>query len=80
MSNSNIVEIIEVDATGMDCPMPLLLAKRALNGMSAGQQLRLRATDSASQRDFAVFAQQTGHRLLLAQENAGEYVFLIEKS
>jgi TusA-related sulfurtransferase len=70
---------IEVDATGLDCPMPLLLAKRALNGMTAGQTLTLRATDSASQRDFQVFTDQTGHKLLSSSEEAGVYTFLIQK-
>lgn len=72
-------DIIEVDARGLDCPMPLLLAKRALNGMASGKTLRLQATDSASQRDFQVFAKQTGHRLVSAQELDGVYTFIIEK-
>ena len=64
----------------MDCPMPLLLAKRALNAMEAGQQLLLRATDSTAQRDFQVFTERTGHRLLSVEEAQGVYTFLIEKS
>lgn len=69
----------QVDARGLDCPMPLLLAKRALNAMEAGQQLRLQATDSASQRDFEIFAQQTGHALLASEELDGVFTFLIKK-
>lgn len=73
------LELIEVDATGMACPMPLLKAKRALNTMEAGQQLRLLATDSGSQRDFQVFAQQSGNLLLDSQEREGVYIYLLQK-
>lgn len=59
--------------------MPLLLAKRALNSMEVGQQLHLQATDGASQRDFEVFAQQTGHALLSSEELDGVFSFLIKK-
>ncbi len=54
------VPVTEVDARGLDCPMPLLKAKRALNAMNSGEQLRVLATDSGSQRDFRVFAEQSG--------------------
>ena len=59
-------ETIEVDARGLECPMPLLKAKRALNAMSPGQYLRVLATDQGSVRDFRVFTEQSGHVLLLA--------------
>lgn len=71
--------IHEVDARGMQCPMPLLKAKRALNEMAAGEQLRVRATDQGSVRDFQVFAQQSGHRLLQSEEHDGVYIHLLEK-
>lgn len=72
-------ELIEVDARGFACPMPLLQAKRALNGMQVGQRLRVLATDRGSVRDFRVFAEQSGHRLLESEESAGVYHYLIEK-
>ncbi len=72
-------EPVEVDATGLDCPMPLLHAKRALNGMLSGQRLRVLATDSGSVRDFRVFAEQSGHRLLSSEECDGVYSYLLEK-
>ena len=72
-------EIIEVDATGLDCPMPLLKAKRALNAMEPGQQLRVLATDQGSVRDFRVFAEQSGHRLLASRETDGVYTHLLQK-
>lgn len=69
----------EVDARGLDCPMPLLKAKRALNGMRSGQLLRVLATDSGSQRDFCVFAEQSGHQLLESGEAEGVYTYLLKK-
>lgn len=72
---------IELDATGLECPMPLLKAKRALNGMAAGEQLRVRATDQGSVRDFRVFAEQSGNRLLASEAtDDGVYIYLIEKA
>lgn len=50
----------ELDTCGLDCPLPLLKAKQALNGMNSGELLRVRATDPGSQRDFRVFAEQSG--------------------
>ncbi len=76
-----MAEPIELDATGLNCPMPLLKAKRALNGMVAGQRLRVRATDQGSVRDFRVFAEQSGNRLLASETtDEGVYIHLIEKS
>jgi TusA-related sulfurtransferase len=72
---------IELDATGLECPMPLLKAKRALNGMAVGEQLRVRATDQGSVRDFRVFAEQSGNRLLASDAtDDGVYIYLIEKA
>ena len=72
-------DLVEVDAIGMACPMPLLKAKRALNGMATGQQLLVLATDQGSVRDFHVFAEQSGHRLLRSDEKDGVYRHLLQK-
>ena len=72
-------QAIEVDARGLDCPMPLLKAKRALNAMAPGQQLRVLATDSGSVRDFEVFARQSGNLLLSSDEAQGVYIYLLQK-
>lgn len=69
----------ELDATGLQCPMPLLKAKRALNGLVGGQRLRVVATDPGSVRDFEVFAQQSGHKLLESRQASGRYYYLLEK-
>ena len=73
------LDLVEVDATGLACPMPLLKAKRALNAMQTGQRLRVLATDQGSVRDFRVFAEQSGHLLLDSAEADGVYSYLIEK-
>jgi len=74
------VDIVELDVIGERCPMPLLKAKRALNGMDAGQQLRVLATDQGSVRDFQVFASQSGNTLLSSQEKEGVYIHLLVKN
>lgn len=72
--------VVEVDARGLVCPMPLLKAKRALNALDRGERLRVLATDSGSQRDFRVFAEQSGHSLLSSSVDAdGVYTYLLEK-
>lgn len=72
-------DIVEVDAIGLECPMPLLRAKRALNAVEVGQRVRVLATDSGSVRDFQVFAEQSGHRLLACQEREGVFSYLLQK-
>lgn len=69
-----------IDATGLNCPMPLLKAKQALNKLEIGMQLKVLATDPGSDRDFRLFAEQSGHRLLDASEADGRFVFVFEKS
>lgn len=69
----------QVDAKGLRCPMPLLKAKRALNGLSSGQSLAVTATDAGSARDFAVFCEQSGHELLGSDEHDGVYRYLLRK-
>tara|TARA_B110000503_G_scaffold132795_1_gene209237 strand:- start:20718 stop:20951 length:234 start_codon:yes stop_codon:yes gene_type:complete len=73
------LNMVEVDARGLACPMPLLKAKRALNSMHVGQRLRVLATDQGSVRDFRVFAEQSGHLLLDSDETDGVYSYLMEK-
>jgi TusA-related sulfurtransferase len=60
----------EVDARGLNCPLPILKAKKALAGLSSGQVLKLVSTDPGAQRDFEAFAKQTGNALI-AQESTG---------
>lgn len=69
----------ELDARGLNCPLPILKTKKLLNEMASGQVLRILATDPGSVRDFAAFTRQTGHELLGRDEGAGEFVFLLRK-
>ena len=59
-----MTEPVVVDAKGLNCPMPLLKAKKALNELSPGELVKVLATDPGSVRDFEVFSRQSGHALL----------------
>ena len=61
----------EIDTRGLNCPLPILKAKKALAEMSSGQVLKVLATDPGSVRDFQAFAKQTGNELV-AQETVGK--------
>lgn len=69
----------ELDARGLNCPLPILRTKKFLQDMGAGQTLRIVATDPGSVKDFQAFAKQTGNELLESAEAGGEYTFLIKK-
>jgi len=73
------LKLVEEDAIGQPCPMPLLQAKRALNAMQVGQRLRVLATEQGSVRYFRVFAEQSGHLQLSSTEADGVYTYLLEK-
>ena len=70
----------ELDARGLNCPLPILRAKKALNTLEGGQVLKIVATDPGSVKDFEAFANQTGNELLESTEQNGEFHFLMKKS
>ncbi len=70
---------ILLDVKGMNCPLPVLKANRALRGMGAGDKLRVLATDRASVADFRAFCRETGHDLLSFSEEAGVFSFTIRR-
>ncbi len=70
----------ELDASGLNCPLPMLRAKKALNTMDSGKILRIIATDPGSVKDFEAFSKQTGNELLESKEVGGKYEFLIKKA
>jgi tRNA 2-thiouridine synthesizing protein A len=70
----------ELDASGLNCPLPILRAKKTLAGMDAGQVLHIIATDPGSVKDFDAFAKQTGNELLESKEEGGKFYFLIKKA
>ena len=69
----------ELDARGLNCPLPILRAKKALAELSSGQTLRIVATDQGAVKDFIAFTKQTGNELLSAEQIGKEYVFLMRK-
>ncbi|GAC1427317.1 MAG: sulfurtransferase TusA family protein [Burkholderiaceae bacterium] len=69
----------ELDARGLNCPLPILKTKKALAEMSSGEVLRVLATDPGAVRDFQAFAKQTGNELLSHVEANKEYTFLMRR-
>ncbi|MCK4951888.1 MAG: sulfurtransferase TusA family protein [Gammaproteobacteria bacterium] len=70
----------ELDASGLNCPLPILRAKKALTAMTAGQILHIISTDPGSVKDFEAFAKQTGNELQESKEEGGKYHFLMKKN
>jgi len=70
----------ELDASGLNCPLPILRAKKTLSSMDAGQILHIIATDPGSVKDFEAFSKQTGNELLESKEEGGKFYFLIKKA
>jgi tRNA 2-thiouridine synthesizing protein A len=73
----------ELDARGLNCPLPILRCKKALAGLSSGQVLKVVATDPGSVKDFHAFIKQTGHEMLSFAEDGKpdkpEYTFYMRK-
>lgn len=69
----------DLDARGLNCPLPILRARKALNEMQTGQVLRIIATDPGSVKDFESFAKQTGNALVSQSANDKEYTFFLKK-
>ncbi len=70
----------QLDASGLNCPLPILRAKKSLAEMKVGQVLQIIATDPGSVKDFEAFSKQTGNALLESREEGGKFVFLIKKN
>ncbi|OSM06115.1 sulfurtransferase TusA family protein [Magnetofaba australis] len=68
-----------LDAKGLNCPLPILRAKKALKEMTAGQILAIEATDPGSAKDFESFCAQTGNKMVKASENGDVFYYEIEK-
>ncbi|HQT72057.1 MAG TPA: sulfurtransferase TusA family protein [Thiobacillus sp.] len=69
----------ELDARGLNCPLPILRAKKSLAEVESGQVLKILSTDPGSVKDFAAFAKQTGNELLSTAEAGGEFTFFMKK-
>ena len=70
---------IEVDARGLNCPLPILKAKKALSGLESGQTVRVISTDAGSVRDFQAFAKQTGNELVEQQTAGSDFIHLMRR-
>jgi tRNA 2-thiouridine synthesizing protein A len=71
--------IVELDTSGLNCPLPVLKARKALSGMATGERLHLIATDIGANKDIPAFCKMTGNPLIEANEQNGALSFIIEK-
>lgn len=69
----------EIDTRGLNCPLPILKAKKALNDMESGQLLKVVSTDPGSLRDFQAFARQTGNALMDQQTQGTDFIHVLKR-
>ncbi|MDD5298461.1 MAG: sulfurtransferase TusA family protein [Rhodocyclaceae bacterium] len=69
----------ELDAKGLNCPLPILRTKKSLTDMTSGQILKILSTDPGSVKDMAAFCKQTGNELVTQTEAGGEYQFYVKR-
>ena len=69
----------ELDTRGLNCPLPILKAKKALAEMNSGEMLKVIATDPGSMRDFQAFARQTGNELIEQSNVADEFIHVLRR-
>ena len=69
----------ELDTRGLNCPLPILKAKKALAEMTTGQLLKVVSTDAGSTRDFQAFAKQTGNELIEQQLAGGDFIHVLKR-
>ena len=69
----------ELDTRGLNCPLPILKAKKALTEMQSGQLLKVVSTDGGSLRDFQAFARQTGNELVEQQSAGDEFIHVLRR-
>jgi TusA-related sulfurtransferase len=69
----------QIDTRGLNCPLPILRAKKALTDMQSGQLLKVVATDPGSVRDFQAFARQTGNELVEQQQQGEEIIHVLRR-
>ena len=70
---------VELDTRGLNCPLPILKAKKALTMMASGQVLKVVSTDTGSLRDFAAFAKQTGNELLSQTTEGSDFIHILKR-
>lgn len=77
--SQDIVFNVEVDAIGMNCPLPILRTKKVLATMQSGEVLRIKATDAGAAHDFPAFAKQTGNELLASTTEGEVLIFYLKR-
>lgn len=70
---------MELDCSGLNCPLPILKTKKAMDSLTSGKVLKLVATDPGSIKDVNAWSRTTGNKLLNSSEGGGKYVFFLEK-
>ena len=70
---------LEIDTRGLNCPLPILKAKKSLNGMASGQLLKVVSTDPGSVRDFQAFARQTGNELMEQETVGSDFIHVLKR-
>lgn len=70
----------ELDASGLNCPLPILRAKKSLTDMNRGEVLKVISTDQGSLKDFEAFCKQTNNPLLSSAEQDGKFIFFLKKN
>ena len=70
----------ELDACGLNCPLPILRAKKSLAKLESGKVLRIITTDPGAVKDFEAFSRQTGNTLIDSREEGGKFYFLLKKA
>ncbi len=80
MSVTDLIPVAELDCRGLNCPLPILRTKKALQDLAAGDLLKMVATDPGSVPDVAAFSRRTGHEVVHQSEGGGEFVFYLRKA
>ena len=70
----------KLDARGLNCPLPILRTRKAINQIQSGELVEVTATDPGSIKDMEAFCKQTGNRLVSSSEADNNFIFLIEKA
>lgn len=70
---------IELDTSGLNCPLPVLKLRKKLKELDSGQEVKVIATDPGSVKDFVSFCKQTGDTLLESKEQDGKFIYIVKK-
>ena len=74
------MNIVTLDCTGLNCPLPILRLSKAVKNMKTGERLEMIATDPGSVKDVQAWSRQTGHALVESRQDQEKYKFIVEKA